>query len=718
MSDLATIDLLTVQLYDSGWQDWTGTTSSISIRRGGQVTVDVGTMTLVLVRDDDPLADDAIMPGQQIRVVRYGTSTPIFTGAVQDASVGIIRDNGGLVRNQITVVAVDAVASHAKNTRYGAITDGGVGHETFVARVTRLATSSDTTVSLPSEPSPALAWECQDVAYTSSLASHFDLACQTVGANWYVDSGNVTRFRLPDDSTSSVGTFSDNLADANQYEDISIDSGTKQVVNVLKITNHGRGDDGNTYDIASTFEDSTSVAAWGARAASTDMCVYDADTLLSGRATVLFDAFADPVREVNQIVWDGQQNTTLAASLDIQTPVTVLFGAETFGTRIVGLSHDIGPSWWTITITTSTRGVPESQAVNDAYSDLSATGAEPVDRDARAPQAPANLIVDDFAAWQGAEVVLAIQGDWDAVTLGDNGSPITVGFYELWARPDDGATPTKLLGTSIGDALSVSRPEFEIGDTWLVKVRAWSDNNVVGPFSAEESVTFAAPTEELDVPTAPTVSTLPGLALASWDGLLTSGPAPAALAWVLVEISISSSAPDDEWLAVKTLYVAGDIAVIAQPVGWSGFIRFRAVDRLNRVSDPSTSVSVTVPAADGSFLDVSAVITTLVAAGIGGVLDLTANDSIELLAGRIDETQSVFRVTPSGAEVRQTGVASYIELTATALNLYGPSGAVGAKVTAQGLEAPMVTAEDGLQIGSFVWTESSDGNHLTLRKAT
>jgi hypothetical protein len=211
------------------------------------------------------------------------------------------------------------------------------------------------------------------------------------------------------------------------------------------------------------------------------------------------------------------------------------------------------------------------------------------------------------------------------------------------------------------------------------------------------------------------------LALAGWDGNLASDPvaaAPAYLAWVLVETSEDDEAPDEEWAAVKTLYVAGDVAVIARPVGWAGYVRFRAVDRLKRVSDPSDAVEVTVPAADGAFLDVSAVITTLIQAGIAGVLDLSANDSIELLAGRIDETQSVFRVTPSGAEVRQTGVASYIELTATALNLYGPSGAVGAQVTAQGLVAPTVTAEDSLQVGSFVWTESSDGNHLTLRRAS
>lgn len=717
MVDLASIELLTFQMWDGSWDDWTGSVSSVSIRRGGGVTVDVGTMTVTLVRDDDPLAEDAILPGQPVRIVLHGTSTPIFTGLVQDAAVGIVRDGGGITRNAVTITAVDAVASHSKNTRYGAVTDGGVGHETFVARITRLAASSDTPVSLPTEPVIPLPWECQDVAYTSSLASHFDLACQTVGANWYVGTDNVTRFRLPADAPSSVGTFSDDIDDPNQYDDVMVDSGTKQVVNVLKITNHGRGNDGNTFDISSTFEDTGSIAAWGPRAASTDMCVWDADTYLSGRADVIFDTFGDPLRDVSRVIWDGQQNPTLAAALDIQKPITVLFGGDTFDTRVVALGHDIGPSWWTITIDTSTRGVPEAQTVNDVYSDIPATGDAPVDRDARAPQAPTGVEADPFAAWKGGGNILAIQAAWDAVTLGDNGAPIGVALYEVWGRPDDGSTPPRLLGATAGLNIAATSSDFVIGDTWLVKVRAQSDNNVWSPFSTEESVTLAEPSEVLDAPTNPTVSDLPGLALVAWDGNLTpADPAPAFLMDVLVETALEADAEDDVWAAVKTLYVAGDIAVLAYPVGWTGYVRFVARDRLGRRSAPSDAVAVTISPAGSEFLDIPAVMATLITAGIGGIIDISANNSIELLVGRIDETQSVFRVTPTGAQVRQTGVASYLELTAEALNLYGPAGTIGAQVTSTGLIAPTVVASDSLTIGRRVWTESADGNHLTLRR--
>ncbi len=716
---IPSIELVTLQLWDAGWDDWTDTVVSISIQRGGAVTVDVGVMTVVLARQDDPLADDAILPGQPVRVVRKGTSDAIFTGVVQDADVGIVRDGGGQTRNGITVVAVDAVASHVKNTRYGAVTDGGVGHETWVARVTRLAASSDTPVSLPTEPVTPYPWECQDVAYTSSLASHFDLACQTVGANWWVGSDNTTRFRPPDDATASVGTFSDLLSDPNQYEDILIGSGTRQVVNVLKIENHGRGNDGNTFDIATTFEEPPSIAAWGARAAVTDMCVWDADTKLSGRAQAVFDAFADPVRGVDQIVWDGQQNPVLATLLDIQSPVTVKFGAETFETRVVTLAHDIGPTWWTITIGTSVRGVPEAQAVYDAYADMAATGAEPIDRDARAPQAPTGVTADPFAAWQGGSIALAVQAEWDAVTLGDNGAPIGVSLYEVWGRPDDGSTPPRRLTAATGLSVAITDPAFAIGDDWLIKVRAASDNNVWSPFSSEASVTLVEPAEELSAATSPQVSAQPGIGIIQWNGNLSTGPAPGFLRDVLVETAPTEDAPDEEWSPVRFLFGGGDSAMIAAPAGASFFVRLVAFDRLGRAAPPSAAVLVSIPAAPASFLDISSLRVALIEAGFSGDLILTANGQFEVLAGRVDETRSVFRVTSDGAEIRREGVASYLALLAEAVQLYGPSGAVGVEITAAGMEAPTVIASTIRQgpIGApgFEWSVSADGDHLTLR---
>ena len=415
------------------------------------------------------------------------------------------------------------------------------------------------------------------------------------------------------------------------------------------------------------------MTAWGVRAASTSMSVWDADTVLSGRAQAIFDAYGDPVREVDRIVWDAQQNPTLATALDVQSRIEILYGSETFDTRIVALEHDIGPDWWTVNIDTSTRGVPEAQAVNDAYADTPATGAAPIDRDARAPQAPANVTADSFAAWRGGAIVLALQTGWDAVTLGNNGAPIGVSLYEVWARPDDGTTPAKRMAATAGLDVAATDPELAIGDTWLVKVRAASDNGVWSPFSAEESVTIAEPVEELDAPTPPSVSARPGLAVAVWDGALTTGPAPGALQEIIAETALADDADDEDWSTRGTLLVGGDAVQIAAPAGDAFFIRFRARDRLGRISAASTPVPVSIPAIPGGEIDIPSLSVALINAGFAGQLDMTANSLIQLIVGELGETRSVFQVTSSGAEVRQEGVAAYMALTATALQLYGPS---------------------------------------------
>lgn len=617
MADRATIDLLTVQFWDgAAWDDWTGTTASVSIQRGGAVTVDVGTMTVVLIRDDDPLADELIVPGQPVRVVRHGTTNPIFTGIVQDAGVGIVRDPGGTTRNAVTVAAVDAVSSHVKNTRYGAVSAGGAGHETFVARITRLATSSETTVSLPSEPSPALPWQCQDVAYVSSLASHFDLACQTVGANWYVDRSNVTRFRLPNDSPPSVGTFSDQITAANQYDDIVIDSGTKQVVNVLKITNHGRANDENALDITTIFEDTVSSAEWGARSASTDMSLWDADTYLSGRADEVFAAFADPVREVSQVVWDAQQNTTLAASLEIQSPLTVLFGAETFTTRIVTLSHEIGPSSWRVTIGTSTRGVPPSQAVNDLYGDTPATGEARPTIDLRQPAAPTGVTASPFAAWSGGTTLLAAQVEWNAVTVGDNGAPITVTLYEVWARPNDGATPAQVVGSTSGLELTATDPAFAIGDEWLVKVRAQSANAVWSDFSSEDSVIFTDPGETLDPPATPILTSSNGVVMVATTGLFATTPPTEAPDWFREFRIERATAAGGPYVPAGVLNRDVDVRMFSDmAIGDTWWFRLVGVDILGRDSTASTVASITVVGIDGDDLIVNSLSGNRITAG-------------------------------------------------------------------------------------------------------
>lgn len=52
-------------------------------------------------------------------------------------------------------------------------------------------------------------YELQDVAYESSLLNHYQLACDSVGARFWVDASNRVQFRRQAEDTAIVATFSD-----------------------------------------------------------------------------------------------------------------------------------------------------------------------------------------------------------------------------------------------------------------------------------------------------------------------------------------------------------------------------------------------------------------------------------------------------------------------------------------------------------------------------
>jgi hypothetical protein len=83
-------------------------------------------------------------------------------------------------------------------------------------------------------------YRVQDTVYTSTLANHFDLVTRSVGASWWVDKLNKTRFGLSFDYAPLVAEFSDviDLGLLN-YTDIKLGLKTKDVVNDVLIRNKG-----------------------------------------------------------------------------------------------------------------------------------------------------------------------------------------------------------------------------------------------------------------------------------------------------------------------------------------------------------------------------------------------------------------------------------------------------------------------------------------------
>lgn len=60
-------------------------------------------------------------------------------------------------------------------------------------------------------------YRLQSTVYESSLASHFDLACNSTGARWWVDSQNVVQFRGYSEASAPVGVWTDNPDDAKVF---------------------------------------------------------------------------------------------------------------------------------------------------------------------------------------------------------------------------------------------------------------------------------------------------------------------------------------------------------------------------------------------------------------------------------------------------------------------------------------------------------------------
>lgn len=260
----------------SRWRTWIRNATDIRIkrgfvRRGIGLRTDVGIMTFTLHNDQDPMRGGAFQPGQIVRAVQHafgGKEAALFTGTVTDVKGTYVLDKqtGDLVRGTV-VTASDAVLTHTQTKRYGVRVTGG--SEIFEDRIARLEATSRIPVLVPPKMNDQGAYpqRLRSTVYESSLANHFDLACNSVGAAWYADVNNITRFTTPASSQPVSAVFSDKARDgALLYVDIDAGYDTASLVNTLEITNHGIGEDGLADDEESTVTRPESVSLYGPRA--------------------------------------------------------------------------------------------------------------------------------------------------------------------------------------------------------------------------------------------------------------------------------------------------------------------------------------------------------------------------------------------------------------------------------------------------------------------
>lgn len=270
----------------------------------------------------------------RLRVISEASSAPVtvyqsltdlgYIEFIADASTAVI---------QILMAATAAVSGAVENVERIGFTD-----------IKLLALATDYAVRL------------RETVYESNLANHFDLACNSVGASWYVGKDGVTRFRLPGAALPVTTIFSDEPSASDMhYIDVAAAYDTRELVNRLDVTNYGVDDDRDNEENENLIvSSSTSIAAYGVRSARLDTNLWDLapyDETLANRLGAILAASAEPQLLVKSFRWNAQESLSMALALDVGQRITVRHRGTDQDSQIVSLAHDITPTRWIITAT-------------------------------------------------------------------------------------------------------------------------------------------------------------------------------------------------------------------------------------------------------------------------------------------------------------------------------------------------------------------------------
>ena len=195
----------------------------------------------------------------------------------------------------------------------------------------------------------------RSTVYESSLSNHFDLACSSVGATWYVDRAGTTRFNLPGAALPVSAVFSDTGVDgALEYIDIAASYDTRSMVNRLRVTNYGLDAAGvNELNDELVSENLTSITEYGAREERLTANLHGGapyTASLANRLAEILDSHDQPELLVSSLRWNAQEDINAATELEVGQRITVHFNGTVQDSQIVSITHDIQPTRWIITL--------------------------------------------------------------------------------------------------------------------------------------------------------------------------------------------------------------------------------------------------------------------------------------------------------------------------------------------------------------------------------
>lgn len=350
------------------WTELTPSAMSITAQRGGErdalgTAIEVGTLTVTLLNVSDP----DIRPNAHIRLAHRLTGVTLFTGIIRRVPRTHRRDKiTGRASTVTSIIATDAVQPLANTMRYGADIDG-VAYERWERRIERLMASSlvpySVTGTADDDPAHPLGWRrLQGIVFESTLLRHLDLACNSVRARWYVDTVGLVRFEGPFGRPVRpvLAVLSDEHSDHplhRSYLDIGLEYDTDQVINELRINNHGREltDSGWQADDVThgPYRDITSIATWGAVAAEVDTSLWAATgdaTPMNNLAAAILAANRTPRERVRTVRLDLTTDPDLAG-VDIYDRLTIVRDGASEDMEVTAINHTITTDRWTATLT-------------------------------------------------------------------------------------------------------------------------------------------------------------------------------------------------------------------------------------------------------------------------------------------------------------------------------------------------------------------------------
>jgi len=346
-------DLFSNTYNSNQWVNYINDATQISYDRGAvsngaSSTAQVGLMRMTLRNAGNPMTDYIIRAGRKFRL-KYDTET-LFTGTLTKAPGRIVR-NKTTYNQYFTIQFADAVKKLAGLRAYGA---GGLSepYETFEERIARLLDTYDGPVELPTG-SAYPTYRLGATVYEGSLAAHLDLACNSVGASWYIDKLGQLRFitSLTDYVTAvfTDGTHTETVENPFAYYNLNIEYDDKNHINYLEIDNKRIIENPNdagvemANDLKTVFSDGASLKANGILKDTLDATIYD-EGIYSGsvarRAAEILAQYADPQPTITKIFFNMQENF-LATQLETLHLVTCWLEGEKHTLRVTGLNAKI-----------------------------------------------------------------------------------------------------------------------------------------------------------------------------------------------------------------------------------------------------------------------------------------------------------------------------------------------------------------------------------------